>query len=142
MSEADRAGAVWWLRIALGDLRAAGTISADPDVPPRAAATLFQQAAEKAIKAALARAGLDPPRIHDLTALARLLPASVPDLPGLLELAHARDASESARYPEPGEPEYDPATMALLRDVAERTVRAVSGLLRADGVEVDGLGPV
>ena len=102
----------------------------------------LQQATEKALKAAIAREGLHPPRIHDLVALARLVRTPVPALPRPVELAHARDTAASARYPEPGEPEYDPPTLALLLDVAERTVAAVRSALRDDGVPVDSLNPV
>lgn len=141
MNERDRETAVWWLRLARGELRSAVVISAAQDVPSRIVAAQLQQATEKALKAAIAREGLDPPRLHDLAALARLVSSSLPGLPRLDELAQARDAVESARYPEPGEPDYDPTTLGVIRDVAERTVAAVAALLAADGVAVDRADP-
>ncbi len=141
MSEAEQRAAAWWLRLALGDLRVAKAILANPELAPRAAAFSLQQAAEKALKAAIARDGQDPPRIHDLVALARLIRTPVSALPTLEQLAQARDATEGARYPEPGEPEYDDATLALLTDVVDRTVAAARSLLIDDGVQAEALEP-
>src|SRR3989337_845941 len=69
--------AVWWLRIALGDLLTAAAILGDPALPPGGTAELAQQAAEKALKAAIALDGSEPPRTHDLVLLVQRVPVGV-----------------------------------------------------------------
>ena len=62
-----------WLRWANEDLVAAGHSAADAEIAPRVACGLAQQAAEKAIKALLVAADVDPPKSHNLLRLARML---------------------------------------------------------------------
>ena len=66
-----------WLRWAEEDLRAARVLFAADDVVPRGACGCAQQAAEKALKALLVDADIDPPKSHDLARLARMSPAIV-----------------------------------------------------------------
>jgi HEPN domain-containing protein len=91
--------ALIWLAYALGDLEAARSQSGRR-VRPRIVANLAEQAAEKAIKAALVLDGTDPPKSHDLDDLRNRLQSRwrvkrrFPDLARL-----SRYASES-RYPD------------------------------------------
>jgi HEPN domain-containing protein len=64
-----------WLRWANEDLLAARHSSADAEIAPRVACGLAQQAAEKAVKALLVAADIDPPKSHNLLRLARMLAA-------------------------------------------------------------------
>ena len=90
--------AVWWLRLALGDLAAARGLLLAEGVAPRQAAYLAQQAAEKALKATIALEGGEPPLTHDLI----FLTASARRKPGC-----ARSKSTSSRFQTPRLP---PAT--------------------------------
>lgn len=64
-----------YMRHAENDLIVAETMSGDSEAHTGARAFHSQQAAEKAIKAALVMSGAEPEWIHDLTSLARELPA-------------------------------------------------------------------
>ncbi len=71
MSESE----AWsWLRFAEEDLETA-ELELRESRPPRTTAFSAQQAAEKAIKAAVIAAGVTPPRTHDLNELVQLVPA-------------------------------------------------------------------
>lgn len=63
-----------WLGYARSDLAAATTLVASPDHYPRQVCFLAQQAAEKALKAALIAQELEFPFTHDLDRLRNLLP--------------------------------------------------------------------
>lgn len=79
MSLADRRAALArrWLARARTDLAVASVLlQQPPDVQPWTACFHAQQAAEKSLKAILVVAGVEPPRTHDLLALAALAPAS------------------------------------------------------------------
>lgn len=88
-----------WLRFAQEDLQTAQSLAEQPEFIPRHVCWLAQQAAEKALKAALVLEGIDFPYRHDLDALRNLLPegwsvkAQCPDLAELTEWA------VEARYP-------------------------------------------
>jgi HEPN domain-containing protein len=90
-----------WLDYAHSDLAAAQALLEQPDSFPRQVcfSLLTQQAAEKALKAALVLAGADVPRSHDLDVPRNLLPegwrtkAEHPDLAALSIWA------VDARYP-------------------------------------------
>jgi len=64
-----------WLRFAREDLDGAETLLADEGFVPRRVCWLAQQAAEKALKGALASQEIPFPFRHDLDALRNLLPA-------------------------------------------------------------------
>lgn len=68
MTPAD--ATLWWLRTALGDLQTAQVLLTNTSLAPRGAAQFAQQAAEKALKAAIASTGSEPTRTHDLVYLA------------------------------------------------------------------------
>lgn len=88
-----------WLRFAREDLEEAEALAARSGFIPRHVCWLAQQAAEKALKGALASQQIPFPFRHDLDALRNLLPdgwkvrEEHPDLAGLTEWA------VEARYP-------------------------------------------
>lgn len=140
-SDRDPASAAWWLRVALGDLRAARAILGDPAAPPRAAAAFAQQAAEKALKGAIAYDGTDPPRTHDLVALWALLRARGMNIAEPTDLVLLSEAVGGARYPDPDEPPYERSAAGPLIEGAEAVVEAIRIHLRADGMDVTNLEP-
>ena len=90
-----------------------------------------QQAAEKGLKAVLIRAGIDPPRTHDLQALIDLLPANMPTEAAVVEAVDLTDYAISSRYPGAEEPvghdEYCEALKAAEAVVAWAQERLQSG---------------
>ncbi len=89
--------AAQWIAQALEDLDTARALRAISRIPPRVPAFHYQQAAEKALKAALLAAGKVPPRVHDLRALVVAL-----GRPGGLNPKEASELSPYAvlaRYP-------------------------------------------
>lgn len=62
------------MRYAREDLYAGGMLVRDPSVAPRQVCWLVQQAAEKALKAALCFLEIEFPRTHNLDSLRNLLP--------------------------------------------------------------------
>jgi HEPN domain-containing protein len=72
MSDELRLDALTWLSYALGDLGAARSSQGSR---PRIVAFHAQQAAEKALKAALVLSDVEPPQSHDLETLRGALPA-------------------------------------------------------------------
>ena len=133
---AELADARVWLRYAEEDLAAARALLMAPAVVPRHPAWLAQQAAEKAIKAALVAEGRSFPKTHDLERLARLLldppalAACEADLPSLTEYA------VGSRYPGdlPDDVSAEDARTAV--DDAGKVVRAVRE--RIEGGRQDG----
>jgi HEPN domain len=75
----------------------------DTRVPRRIAASLAQQAAEKALRAAVASVVGAAPRIHDLVRLAQIAGAPMPSATAD-QLRLLSDAHIQGRYPEPTEP--------------------------------------
>jgi HEPN domain-containing protein len=105
------------------DLEAARLLSTDARVPSRIAANLAHQAAEKALKAGIAAAGVDPPRTHDLDRLARMqsafvVPVSTDDLLALM------DAHTQGRYPDDPAWSYGTDETVALIDIASAIVSA------------------
>jgi len=134
----DPDSAIWWYRVALGDLAAARTLAGASAPAARGAVVFAQQAAEKALKAALALRGTDPPRTHHLPMLARAL------RPERLSLDDAalralNDGFRTGRYPEPEEPALDPDTVAERLDLAQQVLDVIADHLQANGVDVRGL---
>lgn len=89
---------VWW-RYAVEDLAQADLLHADEHGSPRWVCTLSQQAAEKALKAALVFLGTDFPRTHDLVRLKLLLPADWTVVTGDVDLTSLRRWAVRSRYP-------------------------------------------
>lgn len=63
-----------WLRYAQEDLLTAQVVDQNPSLARREVCWLAQQAADKALKAALVFSGVDFPRTHDLDLLCERLP--------------------------------------------------------------------
>ncbi len=131
--------ALVWLAYALGDLEAARS-QRGRRVRPRIVANLAQQAAEKALKAALVLDGADPPRSHDLDDLRNRLQSRwrvktrFPDLARL-----SRYAAES-RYPDDIEPVRPIQSATAVRQAAS-IVRLVREDLQRLGLDVHAVRP-
>ena len=115
MSGADPAAqeALRWLRFSDGDLCAAQQLMRGNRPAPRHACWLCQQAAEKALKAALVSEEIDFPRTHDLDALRNMLPEGwgVRNTHG--DLSELTEWAVEARYPgDWSEPTYEDAVRA------------------------------
>lgn len=89
-----------WLRWAAEDLLAARHNLADAEVAPRVACGLAHQAAEKAIKALLVVAEVDPPKSHDLLRLVRMLSADAAEPFLAVDLEELTRWAIEGRYPE------------------------------------------
>ena len=88
-----------WLRSAREDLRIAGmALAADPPVVGPACFH-SQQAAEKALKAALVLEGIEFPYVHDLRRLHNLLPDGWPEDPPDVALQRLTQWGAESRYP-------------------------------------------
>lgn len=140
MSDDADYAAHWW-RLAMGDLAGAKAIDAEGALPPRLAATLAHQAAEKALKAAIALSGQEPPRTHDLVALATRLtgPAGV-DV-SITILRRLSDAQIGLRYPEPFEPPIDWNEVRDLIESAADVIERVRVSLERQGLRTDTIEP-
>ncbi|MCY3905167.1 MAG: HEPN domain-containing protein [Caldilineaceae bacterium] len=88
-----------WLRFATENLDAAQRMLADRSSAPRHVCWHAQQAAERALKAALAPEGIDFPFTHDLNALRNLLPASWTVRAEHVDMAELTEWAVQARYP-------------------------------------------
>lgn len=95
--ERDRE-AVRWFLYAEEDLATAQMVL-EHDGPLRQACALAQQAAEKALKAALVSEGHTPPRSHNLTQILRLLPETYRLKAAGLKLSGLSEWAVAARYP-------------------------------------------
>ena len=129
--------ALRWLRFSAEDLDVALRLLADRSSAPRFVCWLSQQAAEKALKAALELEQIDYPYIHDLNALRELLPDSWSvrvDHPDLTELSHW---AVEARYP--GDRSEATESDAIRAEAEAREVRnAIVAGFRRRGLSVDG----
>lgn len=92
LDEADR-----WLRLAHEDMLTAGTVLEHQDTALRTVGFLAQQAAEKALKAALAAHDLRVPKTHSLAELAALLPQPIESL-DTEALSRLTPWAEAGRY--------------------------------------------
>lgn len=141
MTEAERHKAtLLWLRYATEDMAAAESFLDNPKSVPRHTCLMAQQAAEKALKAALIFAQVPPPRRHDLDALRDLLPDDWPaklQLPRLAELtAYAVESRYPGDWPVPTKTE---ARRALR--LARAVVSAVTRDLRSRGCGPEAQSP-
>jgi uncharacterized protein len=127
-----------WLRYALEDLAVARLQAADAGSPPRHACFNAQQAAEKALKAALVLLDFDVPKSHNLDALRDALPggwrvqSEFPDLEALT------DWIAVGRYPGAW-PEATRADATAAVELGARIVESVVSDFRARGVPVPTL---
>ena len=138
----DPDSAVWWFRLALGDLGAARSVASNVGLAPRIAASLAQQAAEKALKAAIAFAGTDPPRTHELMALSEELRTLGLEIDAAIDLVTLTDGVRSGRYPDSDEPGLERPDVAALVAAAQLILDVVRDHLVKNGVELDGISPV
>jgi len=88
-----------WLQFSAEDLDVAQRLLADRSSAPRHVCWFSQQAAEKALKAALVLEEIDFPYTHDLNVLRNLLPDSWILLADPSELADLTEWAVGARYP-------------------------------------------
>ncbi len=125
MKKALQAEVSRWLRFAQEDLSEAKRMSQSATAVPRHAAWLAQQAAEKAIKAALIVEQIEFPRTHDLTALCMLVPDAWKLIHAGADLAQLSDYAVDARYPV-GAPEITEEDAGQAVADAARIVEAVA----------------
>jgi HEPN domain-containing protein len=131
MSEPDLDEPVrYWLELARGDLDVARFLAAAAGVPSRVAAGLAHQAAEKALQAVIASSGEEPPRSHDLVALAHRVKARLTLTVSEDALRTLTDAHAQSRYPEPEDPSYDTAEVATLVEIATSVLAAAEHACR------------
>jgi HEPN domain-containing protein len=122
-----------WLTYAREDLAAADELLESPNVVKRVACFHAQQAAEKAIKAALIFAERKPPRQHDLKKLCDALPE------GWLVKAIAEEADRlspwaaESRYPGPWPTASDDEAKEAV-GIANKVVRLVEQDLKSRGL--------
>ena len=90
---------MWWLRTALGDLQTAHVLLKNGSLPPRGPAQFAQQAAEKALKAAIASTGSEPTRTHDLVYLALRCRSELQRDLAPIDVAELSAVLAPARYP-------------------------------------------
>ena len=91
--------ALRWMRFANEDQDVAERLLRDDPVAARHVCWLSQQAAEKAIKAALTLDEVTFPFTHDLDALRNLLPAAWAARATLVDLAELTEWGLESRYP-------------------------------------------
>ena len=91
--------ALRWLRFSGEDLDVALRLLSGSPSAPRHACWLSQQAAEKALKAALVLEGVEFPFTHDLDALRNLLPGSWSVRDTHPDLAELTEWAVETRYP-------------------------------------------
>ena len=125
-----------WLRYAREDLALAQELVAQGHRVPRHPCWLAQQAAEKAIKAALVLTDGEAPFLHDLEVLLNLLSEGWPEELALADLEGLTQWASDARYPV-DQPE--PSAENAVHSVAEaRTVYdAIAGEFARRGVVVE-----
>ena len=125
-----------WLRYAREDLSLASALLEQGHPVPRHACWLSQQAAEKAIKAALVLAFGEAPFLHDLEALLNLLGEDWPDELSGADLEALTPWASDARYPvDRPEPTDENAVHSVAE--AQRVYDAISGEFARRGVTGD-----
>jgi HEPN domain-containing protein len=128
-----------WFSFALGDLRAARA-GRGAHMRPRIVAFHAQQAAEKALKAALVLEGIRPPASHDLEELRRKLPTTWKVHGTPADLSRLGDYGVDAKYPD-NAIQVRPIDAAVAVRQAMAVVRHVRDELERQGVRTDDLRP-
>ncbi len=125
-----------WLRYARDDLTAARVLAADATVPPRQVCWLAQQAAEKALKAALCFLQIEFGKTHNLDTLRNLLPEDWTVRSRYPDLAELTAWAIEARYPgDWPEAREEDARRAL--EIASGVLSAIGRDLARRGFPVD-----
>ena len=126
-----------WLQFSAEDLDVAQRLLADRSSAPRHVCWLSQQAAEKALKAALVLEEIDFPYTHDLNALRSLLPDSWSVRVDHPDLTQLNQWAVEARYP--GKWAEATESDAIRAEVEARAVcNAIVAEFRRRGLHVDG----
>jgi HEPN domain-containing protein len=112
---------------------------ADREVVRRGACTWAHQAAEKALKAVLVSVGSDPPKIHDLSRLARLTDESARAELAVLDLVELTRWAIEGRYPSDLEDASAGDADAAVR-IADQVVGVAGAIVGGDG-ERSGSSP-
>ena len=114
-----------WLSYARADLHVAELLAADADVPGRIACFHAQQAAEKALKAALVASGTPFRKTHDVVVLAGLTAAELCAGLQTIDVAVLQPWAVDGRYP--GDlPDATPQQAAIVVSTATVVVAAVA----------------
>jgi HEPN domain-containing protein len=121
----------YWLGLATEDLACATAILDIGQAQPRHSVGLAAQAAEKALKAAVASVGVEPPRSHDLVALAHRSAKILRITATEHDLRRLSDAHEQARYPTSPRELFDGDEAIELARVAGTIVDDVTAVLRS-----------
>lgn len=122
-----------WLVYARDDLAAAEVLAGDPYVSPRQACWLAQQAAEKALKAALCFLQSDFGKTHNLDLLRNLLPQGWSMKEKHPDLAELTAWAIEGRYP--GDwPEATTEDARVSLDTARSVLEAIEADLQANGL--------
>ena len=128
-----------WLSFALGDLRAARG-GRKAKMRPRIVAFHAEQAAEKALKAALVLEGMKVPPTHDLERLRGALPADWKVKHSPRSLDRLGDYGVDAKYPD-NTIQVGPIDAAVAVRQALAVVRLVREKFDARGVTTDDIKP-
>jgi len=123
----QKSEALRWFRFAREDLEEAERLLRLPGAIPRHICWLAQQAAEKALKAALILEGIEFPYRHDLDALRNLLPEGWGVKREYPDLAELTVWAVEARYPG----DWPEATL----DDARHAVNQAGGVLESIAVD-------
>jgi len=119
-----------WLDFARADLRAARLLLTDTEVPARIACFHAQQAAEKALKAALVASATPFRKTHDFVVLVGLVAERIAADLASVDLVALQQWAVDGRYP--GDlPEATEAEAGEVLKVAEAVVEAVRRSLRS-----------
>ena len=128
--------ALRWLQYCNDDLAAASHLMAGTLTSPRHTCWLSQQAAEKALKAALILEEVDFPFIHDLDRLRNLLPSGWPVRETHSDLAELTEWAVESRYPGGWpEPTDDDASRAMSQ--ARSVHESIVAEFRSRGIRVE-----
>lgn len=137
MSDEARHDAFTWLEYALGDLEHA---KSGRGSRPRIVAFHAQQAAEKALKAALVLATVEPPRTHDLEDLRARLPVGWGVKKHPADLSRLSAFAVDSRYPDDVTPVSAIEAATSVRQ-ATAVVRLVKEGFGKHGASISGLEP-
>jgi HEPN domain-containing protein len=118
----------------------ANAILADDRLPPRGAAYLAQQSAEKALKATIALDGTEPPWTHDLLFLRSRAPEPVRSAAVRIDLRPLWMAASAARYPDGDDPAFEDDEIVQLVADAALIVDIVRRYLDGAGLDASAMG--